>query len=62
MAGGGGGVGVGVTAGEEGVGRRGGGVIGVGGRMIHSATETVCKVGAMQTGSEGDGSDASINA
>ena len=29
--------------------------------MIHSATEIVCEVGAMQAGSEGDGSDASIN-
>ena len=30
------------------------------GCMIHNATETVCEVGAMQAGSEGDGSDASI--
>ena len=27
---------------------------------MHSSTEAVCEVGAMQAGSEGDGSDASI--
>ena len=29
--------------------------------MIHSATETICEVGAMQAGSEGDGGDSIHN-
>ena len=56
---GGGGLGEGGGGGGGGVGGGGGGGVTCG-CMIHSATETVCEVGAMQAGSEGGGSDASI--